>query len=267
MSYFNGKIKLTEKQLYDYAIDKGTQVGSGTIDAHYLKYYKKHQKTGKLISWNWAAFFFSSNWLAYRKMYSIFILHLIFLAVLEAYSQYSGVKVFVEDSYFINSFFIAIALVFANMLFFGLLGDYLYFKHREIMSSSGAPFQEKRWRGLKILPKLIVITLVQVFITSMVSLIIVPNYSKFNQAIDRHTEKKYDEALTSFKHLAYQEDFAPAQIMLANLLVIGNGVEKDISEAKKLLIRPADKGMPMAMLLLAIAYLDDRQDTENLQKA
>ncbi len=64
------EITITREQFFEFVKnedDTADQVSSST--QHYLAYFDKYKETGKKTSWNWAAFFFTSLWFFYRKMY------------------------------------------------------------------------------------------------------------------------------------------------------------------------------------------------------
>lgn len=217
MSYFNGKINLTEKQVYDYVINEGILADSNTYDVHYLKYYEKYKKTGKIISWNWAAFFLTSVWLPYRKMYSLFILDLVIQLVLHTYVYYYNVVGFIEKNPS-NIHIILHSLAFIIIrFFFGFLGDYLYLKHREKKAVSNKPMKEKRWKGIRVFVNIFLVIILSSFVVGIGPIVAIPNYVKFQQALNLHRDQKFNEALQKFEYLAYQKNFALAKAILESI--------------------------------------------------
>lgn len=76
---------------------------------YYMKKFNTLEVTGGKVSWNWAAFFFSSVWMLYRKMYKPFIV------------------VFVLEL-LVEMFLTSTATLLLSILV-GLFGNYIYMKH------------------------------------------------------------------------------------------------------------------------------------------
>lgn len=90
---------------------------AGDKDNYYLKKWKNMKESGKIINWNWGAFFFQTVWMGYRKMY-------LYAAVL------IGLLVYI-DVILIASFDLPFQLgvdIFIGILF-GIFGNRLYYKH------------------------------------------------------------------------------------------------------------------------------------------
>ena len=79
---------------------------------YYMDKFSKIQMSGDKVSWNWAAFFFTSYWLIYRKMYKLFAI----VAALEIFIIPAVAELITPLGY----------LTFATNILLGLFGNYLY---------------------------------------------------------------------------------------------------------------------------------------------
>lgn len=120
------KAIIPTKDIFDLVHSEGETVEhkvSQTI--YYEQKYAKFKDKSIFISWNWAAFFFGTVWLWYRKMYAYFFASASFLCVIELLikyrlaSEYSKLEGFV---YRFAGFFIF------NILIFGIFGNAMYFR-------------------------------------------------------------------------------------------------------------------------------------------
>ena len=82
---------------------------------YYMDRFSKMQMTGDKVSWNWAAFFFTSYWLIYRKMYKPFAI----VAALEIFLIPAAAELIEPIG----------ALTFVLNILIGLFGNYLYMNH------------------------------------------------------------------------------------------------------------------------------------------
>ncbi|BCD31975.1 hypothetical protein BC30102_5011 [Bacillus cereus] len=73
-------------------------------------------------TWNWVAFFFPPFWLAYRKMYKLFII----LMLLSVPSIFIPPFIDIPDGIFLS---IGLVLQLGMMIFTGWQGNRLYYKH------------------------------------------------------------------------------------------------------------------------------------------
>jgi len=79
---------------------------------YYMDKFSKIQMSGDKVSWNWAAFLFTSYWLIYRKMYKLFAI----VAALEIFIIPAVAELVTPLGY----------LTFATNILLGLFGNYLY---------------------------------------------------------------------------------------------------------------------------------------------
>lgn len=115
-------INIKREQFYDFI--KTNKEKEGTISKatqHYLDYFDKYQSTGKKSSWNWAAFFFTFQWMLYRKMYLFSFSFLILFVI----STLSLIYLLTSNTLWI----ISCLFILASYLFFGFFGNYIYYIH------------------------------------------------------------------------------------------------------------------------------------------
>lgn len=61
-----------------YSKDYFYQAFVGEIKAaYYIRIFSKMNENGSVFSWNWAAFFFNSIWLLYRKLYAVCLVYVV----------------------------------------------------------------------------------------------------------------------------------------------------------------------------------------------
>lgn len=108
--------------------------------AYYDFKWGKVENPAQGNTWNWVAFFFPPFWLAYRKMYKLFII-LTLLAVPSIF-----VTPFIDIP---DGIFLSIGLVFqlGMMIFTGWQGNRLYYKHavRILHKEENMPDHEKAY--------------------------------------------------------------------------------------------------------------------------
>jgi len=122
---------ITREQFFDFVRKKGdTSEETSAATKYYLAYIDKYQETGKKISWNWAAFFFTFQWMLYRKMYLTGLLSLaIFissvLCALIMLPLKTGASLWVVGS--------------LTSLFYLSFGNYIYYKNlaKRIRNNAG----------------------------------------------------------------------------------------------------------------------------------
>lgn len=106
---------------------------------HYLNKFGIMESTGSKISWNWCAFFFTSTWMIYRKMYkpAIFVMIVEYLAIPFLAALFSGSFILGTLTTSIGS-----SLSLAVSILLGLFGNYIYMKHiDELMDKE--PFDDQ----------------------------------------------------------------------------------------------------------------------------
>lgn len=79
---------------------------------YYIPKFKDMQELYKSTSWNWAAFFFSSWWFLYRKMYAIGFGIILVTIVIESFIPY-----------------LSLIISIATSVISGLYGNIVYLKH------------------------------------------------------------------------------------------------------------------------------------------
>ncbi|PEI72126.1 hypothetical protein CN646_09640 [Bacillus wiedmannii] len=108
--------------------------------AYYDFKWGKVENPAQGNTWNWVAFFFPTFWLAYRKMYNLFII-LMLLSVPSIL-----IPPFIDIS---DGIFLSISLVFqlGMMIFTGWQGNRLYYKHavRILHKGENTPDHEKAY--------------------------------------------------------------------------------------------------------------------------
>ena len=91
----------------------------GVGDDYYLKKFKQFDRGDSVAGWNWAALIFGPLWLLYRKMYSFYLLYLIFLFI--PYTTFP--------------------LFFLMPIF----GNFIYYSHVKRSLASDGVFNTRRW--------------------------------------------------------------------------------------------------------------------------
>ena len=104
---------------------------------HYYRGVYEKIASGNKFSWNWCAFFFSSNWCLCRKMYLHGILWLVFGCLYGECLTYIATHAVGVDSYdaLPNKIkFILIPWIVAPSILFGFIGNWLYVEqiHKKI---------------------------------------------------------------------------------------------------------------------------------------
>ena len=94
----------------------------GSNAEFYLEKWAKTASPGSAVSWNWAAFFLSGYWLAYRKMYLNVIIWFIVVAGL------GGIMIATEFHHFFWTAIIELVLLCINVGL-GMYGNALYYRH------------------------------------------------------------------------------------------------------------------------------------------
>ncbi|WP_315078251.1 DUF2628 domain-containing protein [uncultured Clostridium sp.] len=78
--------------------------------SYYIEYFNRYKINNKFISWNWAAFFFGSYWLLYRKLFLIFFLFILIttslVSLLGPLAGFTGVIISLVLGMFGNNIYI-----------------------------------------------------------------------------------------------------------------------------------------------------------------
>lgn len=99
---------------------------------YYLPVFAKFEATNQKLSWNWPAFLFMEWWAGYRKQYWLFVVVL---------------PVEICIGYLPEPFDIISRLCI--MIFFGALGNYLYYRHAvHVLSRFTSLDEDKRQRKI-----------------------------------------------------------------------------------------------------------------------
>jgi hypothetical protein len=66
-------VSITREEFFDYVKRSQSEIMNDTQTysqptRHYLKRFDKHGHKRFFLSWNWAGFFFTFMWMAYRKL-------------------------------------------------------------------------------------------------------------------------------------------------------------------------------------------------------
>ncbi|GAB6072901.1 hypothetical protein JCM14244_12780 [Venenivibrio stagnispumantis] len=96
-------------------MDRYLHIFVGKNADYYISKWEVMEATGSKISWNWAAFFFGMLWFAYRKMYSIAIMIMAFLILLQIIQLKMNTPPLIVA---LTNIFISIG--------FGMFGNYIY---------------------------------------------------------------------------------------------------------------------------------------------
>ncbi|MBE7098460.1 DUF2628 domain-containing protein [Bacillus cereus] len=108
--------------------------------AYYDFKWGKVENPAQGNTWNWVAFFFPPFWLAYRKMYKLFII----LMLLSVPSILIPPFIDIPDGIFLS---IGLVLQLGMMIFTGWQGNRLYYKHavRVLHKGEAMPDHEKAY--------------------------------------------------------------------------------------------------------------------------
>jgi serine/threonine protein kinase len=159
--------------------------------SYYLAKWKKIERSGNPVSWNWSAFLWLPFWAAYRKMYLYTGLHLLLLGMVSLI-----VNALTDKFTSLNAFYLAITVNTVPWMVFSLLGNAIYRSHvtmklRQISAKGLGRDREqeliRRTGGTRVLPIFVALlfTMIQsAIIFSMMNL----NPTELNESLRRGYE-------------------------------------------------------------------------------